>query len=164
MSKNTAHINAWFDAFDGHMRGVPDIIAETATENFIHNFQKEGFAGKRWRPLSPRSLKNQKRSTGRILTRTAALQRSIRPTIIESEQVRISAGSTKVPYARVHNEGFTGIQTVKSYTNKNFMGKGIAVNIKGHKRKMVIPKRQYMGRNQLLFTQIKTRIQNHFKS
>ncbi len=162
-TRNSGHINAWFDDFDGRMDGVPDIIAETATENFVENFQREGFDGQSWRPLSFKTLKNQRRSTGRILTRTGQLQRSIRPTIVEPTQVRISAGNTKVNYARVHNEGYVGVQTIQSYTNRNFMGRGKPVQIKAHKRRMVIPQRQFMGRNRLLFTEIKSRLKNHFK-
>lgn len=162
-SQNTGRINAWFDGFDRNMAGMPDIVAETATENFIGNFQRESFDGKPWKPLSPKTLKGQRRSVGRILTRTGKLQRSIRPTIVEPERVRISAGSSRVKYARVHNEGYTGVQSIKSYTNKNFMGKGKPVTIKSHQRSMHIPRRQYMGRNSLLMASLKTRIHNHLK-
>jgi len=163
-TKNTNKINSWFDGFDRRIAGMPDIVAETATENFIGNFQRESFDGKPWKPLSQKTRKGQRRSVGRILTRTGKLQRSIRPTIVEPDRVRISAGSSRIAYARVHNEGYTGIQTVKSHTNKNFMGRGQSVTIKSHQRRMHIPRRQYMGNNRLLRTELKVRIHNHLKS
>ncbi|MEM9338732.1 MAG: phage virion morphogenesis protein [Bacteroidota bacterium] len=162
-SKNKAKIDSWFKGFDLTIKGIPDIIAETATESFIENFQKESYFDKPWKPLSEQTVKNQKRSEGRILTRTSKLQRSIRPTIMEPGRVRIAAGNSKVKYARVHNNGFSGVQTIKPYTNKNFMGRGKPVKIKGHKRKMKIPRRQYMGRHRLLKKEMRKRIKNYLK-
>ena len=158
-----ADIETWFKEFDHFMNyRVPDVVAETALEDFRENFQTQSFNGVGWRPLSPKYARKKRRSTSRILTNTAALQHSMRETIKEPSRVRITAGNSKVPYARVHNEGYTGLQKVPTYQNRNFMGKGKHVTIKAHTRRMNIPKRQFMGRTTGLKSKIKQRIKLAF--
>jgi len=152
-------INAWFDDFDRTMtRVVPDIIAETAVEYYLENFQREAWNGHPWQPLSPKYAARKRYGRGRILTARANLQRSIRPGEVTPRQVRISAGNAKVPYARVHNEGFYGRVTVPAYVNPNFMGRGQSVPIKAHTRQMRIPQRQFIGITRPLNDRIRDRI------
>lgn len=143
-------INNWFSNFEHRFNNaVPNIIAETATEYYQDRFNKEEWDGVAWKPLNKEYASKKTRGAGRILTASGILQRSIRPTTVSSSRITISAGNSKVPYARIHNNGgrVSGVRRVRSYTNKNFMGKGKPVNIKGHNRSVnyVIPQRQFMG-------------------
>jgi phage gpG-like protein len=167
MSNNAAKINAWFERFEQRMDSrVPHVIAETATEYFQESFQKQSWDNQPWQPLSPSYAARKTRSKGRILTRTAALQRSIRPTVQQPAKVTITAGNSKVRYARVHNEGLrvAGVQYVRPHKKGNFMGKGKPVNIKGHSRKVDfrMPRRQFMGHSAILNREIITRLRQAF--
>lgn len=155
--------NQWFDKFDQFMANhAPDVVAETAVEHFRENFQAQAFDDEPWAPLSPRYARSKRRSSGRILTRTGALQASIRPEIVEQGLVRISAGNGRVRYARVHNEGFAGQVTVPTHVNRNFMGKGKAVTIRQHQKLLRIPKRQFMGRSVPLTGRINNRLKRAY--
>ena len=161
----SGQIDTFFDGFDDFRRRmVPDLIEETAVEHFRESFQKEAWEGQPWAPLSPRYAGSKKRSSTRILTRTAALQSSIRPGEKNPSLVRISAGGGKVNYARVHNTGFTGRQFVRSHVKPNFMGKGKPVKVKAHSKNVYIPKRQFMGNAATLRVRISNRIETAFKS
>ena len=64
---------------------------------------------------------------------------------VTPNKVVISAGNSKVPYARVHNEGFTGSVVVPAHDRRTKKGKGKTVQVKAHKRMMRIPQRQFLG-------------------
>jgi phage gpG-like protein len=144
------NIDVFFKAFNQKFNDIiPNIIAETATEYYQFNFKKQSFDGTPWQPLSANYAKRKTRGRGRILTATGKLQRSIRPTLVTPAKIVISAGNTNVPYARVHNEGLrvSGVRSVRTYKNRNFMGKGKPVQIKAHSRTVnfKMPKRQFIG-------------------
>src|SRR5690606_33732499 len=133
--KYEQQINAWFNKFEHRFNSaVPNIVAETAVEFFQDTFKKQAWDNVPWQPLSPKYAVKKNRGRGRILTASGILQRSIRPSMVKPERVRISAGNSKVPYARIHNEGLTvkGTAKVRPFTNRNFMGKGKPVKIKAH--------------------------------
>lgn len=143
-------LNDWFSKFEHRLDvRVPDIVAETATEFFQDRFKSQEWDGVPWPALNPKYAAKKTRGKGQILTQTSALRGSITPTQVNSQRVVISAGSSQVPYARVHNEGLRvrGIRNVRSYQNKNFMGKGKQVQIKPHTRKVdyKMKRRQFMG-------------------
>lgn len=148
-------LNDWFAKFDHRMEvGVPNIVAETATEFFKERFKTEEWDKKPWPALSPAYSAAKTRGAGRILTRTGMLQASIRPSEVGRARVVISAGNSKVLYAKVHNEGLTikGVAKVQAYTNRNFMGKGEPKKIKAHTRNYHIQfkRRQFMGHSKYL--------------
>lgn len=80
---------------------APVIIAETATEYFKGRFTEKEFDGNPWEPTK-REVRR-----GSLMVRSGALAASVRPSFVSTDQVRISAGGDKVPYARIHNEGGT---------------------------------------------------------
>lgn len=167
MSKNSGKINAFFDGFDESFRNqVPNVIAETATEYYQDRFQEQEWNGVPWQPLSEGYARRKTKGKGRILTKTSNLQRSIRPKDVTPNRVTITAGSTKVPYAKVHNEGeqISEVQYVRPHNKPNFMGKGKSVAIKGHKREVnfKMPKRQFMGFNRELKDKIMNRLKMAF--
>lgn len=162
-------INEWFDKFDHRMEvGVPEIVAETAVEYFKERFTKENWDNVPWPALSPGYAKKKTRGKGRILTRSGALMASVRPAVVTPQRVSISAGSSKVPYARVHNEGLhiKGVAKVRSYTNRNFMGKGKPKKIAAHTRNYDIQfkRRQFMGHSKYLNQRIIERLTKAFSS
>jgi len=169
MSQYEQQINVWFEQFDHVMHvAMPNIVAETATEFFQDRFKTQEWDQVPWQPLQPKYAAKKTRGKGKILTRSGLLQRSIRPSIVRPEQVRISAGNSRVPYARIHNEGLRvkGLVKVRRHFNNNFMGRGRRVAIRSHTRNVnfKMPKRQYMGHSRFLNTVIKTRIINYFNS
>lgn len=164
---NKQKINDWFSRFEHRFESaVPNIIAETATEYFKERFSEQEWDGVPWKPLNTKYARKKTRGRGRILTRTGALMNSIRPSVVDPERIVISAGTSKVPYARVHNEGMRiqSVQSIKGYTNTNFMGTGKKVKIKPHKRRMnfFMPKRQFMGHSKYLNQRIITRLTKAF--
>jgi phage gpG-like protein len=163
MSGNSDKINLWFDVFDQRFSATPGIIAETAVEHFKERFIQKNWEGVPWTPY-----KNKKRepSKGSLMMRTNNLFSSVRPSRVSPERVTISAGSSRISYARIHNEGglVRGIQYVRPYTHPNLLGKGRR-QVRGHARKMnfTIPKRQFMGRSAALNDRILSRLRSHFK-
>lgn len=160
---NIQRINTGFDRFDNDFRAiVPTIVAETANEYFRDRFRQENWDGVPWQPLSPEYASKKTRGRGRILVRDGILLNSIRPTTVTPNRVVITAGNSRTPYARAHNEGLTisGIQQVKSFTNRNFMGKGKPVKIRAHQRRVNfrMPKRQFIGRSPYLNAVIRERL------
>lgn len=125
-----------------------EIVAETATEYFKETFSHKGYDGVPWLP--PENEKD----TGSLMVESGALLNSIHPALISRERVIISAGNNKVPYARVHNEGFTGWVNIPAHTRK---GK----KVEAHQREMNIPQRQYMGKAKEVAQRIHDRLQAH---
>jgi len=165
---NQQKIDAFFAKFNHRIEQAPSIIAETATEYFKKSFIEKRFGSDIWSPTK-RPVKK-----GSLMVRSGALMGSIRPTLVTQNQVTISAGSSKVPYAKVHNEGGT-IQhnsrsetflrnRVQKKTKKSKLGqfrKGIVSNQQGFTFKAYaqkMPKRQFMGINNVLQQSIINRI------
>ena len=160
---NEQKINTFFHRFDSSFTAiVPNVIAETATEFFKDTFKHQSWDGVPWPALNPIYAAKKTRGRGRILTRNGLLLNSIRPSHVAANRVVISAGNSKVPYARAHNEGLriSGIRKVKTYTNTNFMGKGKPVKIKAHTRTVnyKLKQRRFMGHSPLLNQTIKSRL------
>lgn len=147
------------------------------------NFSKDRFRQQNWingapKRWQPRKLKTKKKSDNRaILVQSGRLRRSIRATSVTGNQIVIA---TDVPYAQVHNEGGTGevMQKVgahsrqahsrKAYTTRD--GRKVeAGTVKGHtvraftrKRKLNIPKRQFIGPSEALNKQVGELIKREF--
>jgi phage gpG-like protein len=156
-------INLYFDRFNARFdQLVPNIVAETAVEFYGQRFIEQNWEGAPWQPLSAKYAAKKTKGRGRILTRTAALQRSIRPSTVSANRVTVSAGGRNIPYARVHNEGqqITGVRKVRTYTNTNFMGSGRRVQIPAHTRTVNyrMPQRRFMGPSRTLNKLIRARL------
>lgn len=167
--KYEQQINDWFNKFEYRMHhSIPNIVAETAVEYFQDRFKTQEWDKKPWQPLSPKYAAKKSRGKGRILTASGLLQRSIRPSVVRPERVRISAGNNKVPYARAHNEGLRikGAYKVRAHNNNNFMGTGERVKIPAHTRHVDyrMPKRQFMGHSKYLNQVLINRLTKAFNS
>lgn len=165
---NSQKLEQWFARFEHRMdTRVPHVISSTAIEYYKERFTAKNWDGKAWpqygarRKLAGKSVREPRR--GSLMMRSNNLFASIRESVNTPQRVRISAGSGKVPYARIHNEGSYMTQRVGTYTNNNFMGKGKPVSIKAHSRSMNMPKRQYMGHSAVLNQRIINRLKIMFK-
>lgn len=156
-------IDVYFDRFDESFDAiVPNIVAETATEFYKSKFATQEWEGVPWQPLNAKYAARKTKGRGRVLFREGLLLKSIRPSHVGRDRVTISAGNARVPYARAHNEGLhiTGVRKVRSYTNRNFMGRGKKVQIPAHTRSVDyrMPKRQYMGHSAQMNELIRARL------
>lgn len=118
---------------------LPEVVAEEAAEYSRTRFSEKAFDGKPWKPVSPK----YKPRRGTLMVRSSELLKSIHVSQVTPQKVVISAGNSKVPYARVHNEGFTGSVVVPAHDRRTKKGK--TVQVKAHKRMMRIPQRQFLG-------------------
>lgn len=160
-----AEFNKFFD------EAAPLIIEETAIEYFKESFISKSFDGEKWPALS----KNYKPKRGSMMVRTSALVNSIRPVVTTPSRVLISAGNSKVSYAKVHNEGGLVTRNTRSETFvRNRFGKGIkkgkfkrgttpgqGFTFKASSYNM--PQRQFMGHAKELNQRIINRIKAQYK-
>jgi hypothetical protein len=80
---------------------VPNVIAEKATAYFKERFTTKEWEGTPWQETKVPVKR------GTLMVRSANLMNTVKPKLVSSEKVIISAGSDQVPYARAHNEGET---------------------------------------------------------
>ncbi len=165
---NKQKLTDFFNRFNQYFdEQVPVIIAETANEVFRESFVKKEFDGKAWPALN----KSYKPKSGTMMVRSSNLVNSIRPTTISPQKVIMSAGSSKVPYARVHNEGDQISRVARSETfmrnrvkkgiNKGRFKRGATNNTQGYSFKAYkysMPQRQFMGYSKELNQRIIKRI------
>lgn len=137
------------------MEDAADIVAETATAYYKGTFRSKEFDGNPWAPAKV------PKTTGSLLIDSGALVNSIRPAVVTPQKVVISAGNSKVDYAQVHNEGFSGTVAVPAHTRKT---KHKDVPVKAHTRKANIIKREFMGDSNELNEQIHARIEGYIDS
>lgn len=113
------------------------IIARDATEFYQERFEEKGWNNVAWEPA-----KNPPKR-GSLMLRNGNLVNSIQPAEVTPQRVVIKAGDNlKVTYARAHNEGLEGDVNVRPFIREV---KGKRQEVRGHIRRMRIPKRQFMG-------------------
>jgi len=167
-------LDRFFDRLDKDFlkRVVPSIVAEKATEFYKHRFTAKADVNNRsWPPAK------HPPSRGSLMVRSGNLMASVRPSLINSKKVIISAGSSKVPYAQLHNEGGTNKITVTNKMRKFAWAMKYKTNADQWKYLAItkkttisinIPKRQYMGTSQylrnLLMDNIKMAYKQFFNS
>lgn len=127
------------------MRGLPIVVGNEVVNWSKESFKRQGFTDASLAPWRKRKGNNKKGKGRALLVQSGRLRRSIR--VIRSTGNSVVVGSD-VPYARVHNEGFTGIQTVKGHSRKNSQ-------VKSFTRQMNMPKRQFLGNSSLMVERIK---------
>lgn len=133
------------------LRDLPSLIGEEVVNFTLDNFQDQGWNGDSLEPWKPRknpTAWGKKDDPSRaLLVKTGKLRRSIRVSKLEESSVTITAGGADVPYARVHNEGFSGevVQHVQEFERRTKNLKN--VKVKAHTRRFMqhIPKRQFLG-------------------
>lgn len=137
---------------DEVMDDAAEIVAETAVDYFKDSFSgtRKGFDGNPWKEGNPKPR-------GSLMVDSTNLMNSITPKEITRERVVISAGNDKVPYAKVHNEGFTGEVVINPFVRKN------GVEVRQHTRNMNMPQRQFMGKANELAVKIRERLNAFLK-
>lgn len=126
--------NASQELADSFESDLPYKVESAAMEFVDNNFANQGWEGKGW-----------KESKGTILVKSGRLRSGFRSDI-SKEQVRIY---NDIPYAKIHNEGYSGIQYVKPHKRSRITGKKGKLtvqsryNVKGFSRKMNMPQRQF---------------------
>ena len=160
---NEQKIAAWFQNFEQRFdKRIPTIIAETATEYYKESFVTKSFAGKKWKETK------KKVARGSLMVRTGALLSTIRPSLVSPTKVTINAGNSRVPYAKVHNEGGTVNKRPRSETfqrKRNAKGKFSGGTVQGRgftfaASSFKMPQRQFMGHSAQLNKRIITRIKD----
>ena len=171
--KELKDIDRTIDALNRAARTIPDKAGTLAV-----NFSKKRFVEQNWidhatQTWKRRKERGRKRSARAVLTRTGRLRRSIRKGKVTDEYVIIE---TDVPYARIHNEGFRGTVNVKVHKRSKYKnrkeGTGVysvrsrkertrtvrdTTNthwVQSHKRRVNMPKRQYLGSSAVMNKQI----------
>jgi phage gpG-like protein len=149
---------------------VPHIVAETATELFKDSFRDKAWDKKPWKPAK------RKKSKGSLMITSSNLMRSIKPSHVSPERVTISAGSSDVPYAKIHNEGGQIIIPPRkdNFVRKRFKsgkqkgrfrkGKLEGEGFSYRETRIFMPQRQFMGVTPYIGQVILNRIEKHFKS
>lgn len=108
---------------------------ESAALRFVDdNFRNQSWEGQAWQE-----------SNGTILVKSGALRRDF-TSEAGNGQVKIT---NRLPYAIVHNEGFNGTVSVPTHNRAVYVKSGRnkkrsgTIEVKGHKRHMRVPKRQF---------------------
>lgn len=172
-------LNSFFAKLDAAAKKkLPAIVARTAYEETKKNFERKSFDGKPWAPY-----KNKKREPrkGSLMMRNNNLYNSVKSRVVSPDLVVVSAGGSKAPYARIHNEGGTIERAARSETfirNRHQKGKlgkmfgGMGAFRKGttagqgltFKPYIInIPKRQFLGKSESLLKALKNDIKTNFK-
>lgn len=130
------------------LRNLPPILGEEVV-NFAHdNFDRQSFNGVSWEKRKNPTKWGKVDDEGRsLLIKTGKLRRSIRVSQILQDRVRITAGGADVPYAKAHNEGFSGnvTQNVNPFIRRGKKGENIGVSGFTRTIKQNIPKRQFIS-------------------
>lgn len=165
MGKSKFNFENKLKKFKQLKKELPPIVGEVSVSFFQDNFRRQGFLNQTIEKWKPR--KNKRR--GAILVKSGRLRKDIHRGYTSWNRTVIK---TSVPYAKIHNEGFSGIVRVKSHqrTNKKMVGTGVYLirtkkekrkkqvtvkNIEGYSKMVNIPKRQFMGRSRLLDVKVK---------
>lgn len=173
---NKRRIHEYFASLTREVREkVPPIVAETAAEYFKEAILTGRFDGVPFQPLSKEYLKAKRRNRDKILYRDGLLFASIRPGIVSADRVTINAGSSKVPYARIHNEGGSIYHNARTetFTRNRYTSGKVKGAFKrgtkpgqGHTYKSYtvnMPQRQFMGHSAELNERIIVRIKSILK-
>lgn len=134
-------LNEVLNKFEHLKRDLPQVLANDSVRFFNDSFNKQAWDGAKWQKLK------KPRKGGTILVKTGRLKRSIK---VQSASFKIIKVISNTPYSQIHNEGFKGVEKVKSHTRRigvvRKLGKAAGVtDVASHTRKMNMPKRQFMG-------------------
>lgn len=126
-------------------KNTPKYIARAWEKMTDANFSAQGFvengtARPRWKK---RKYETVKSSGKRILFDKGNLRNSIKFQAL-ADRVRAGVDISKVPYAKVHNEGGRLTQYVKAHTRKHWKT-GKRYQVRSFSRKLNMPQRKFLG-------------------
>lgn len=152
---------------------LPKVISNDGQRYFLKNFDKEQWEGQHW------TRRRDHTNRRKLLVKSGALRRAVsnarREATFNRIRFEVFVQSKKgFNYAQVHNEGSTSRRSGGKRTigfrmkrgNLVFAKKGKAtfeqdVTIKAHT--VVIPRRQFLGRNREFDKVLKTRVDSEIK-
>lgn len=160
---------------------LPNKVAATAIAFVNQRFREQAWADNYTKPWkarkADRSRKRANRRRRALLVKTGRLKRSIRKISANSELVEIG---TDVEYAQVHNQGFRGVVNIPAHTRHRYNKQKETyttrtgrqrtrttrkidedtgpINVRAHRRRMNVPRRQYIGVSALLNRQLERMI------
>lgn len=147
------------------VRSLPTILGNEAVNFSLDRFRNQNWIGNSTEPWKPRKKETKKSAGKNILIGIGRLRGSIRK--ISQGGLKVSIGSTDVPYARIHNYGGTITRHARSET---FLRNRITRGIRKGKFKrgttagkgftfkkgtIRIPRRQFLGRSQYLIIRLR---------
>ncbi|MBN8668758.1 MAG: phage virion morphogenesis protein [Chitinophagales bacterium] len=138
---------------------LPTVIGTEAVSWFKDRFRQQNWVDRSAQPWAPRKSTGRKSLGRAILTNTGYLKRS--PRIISTSANRARVG-TNVPYAKVHNEGYSGTVTVNEHKRTTLFGKKVKpYSVPTYTRKMNIPRRRFIGNSYVLRSILNKRAKVH---
>jgi phage gpG-like protein len=139
-------------------RELPAIMGEEMVNYSLDAFDKEAWDNQKWpKRKDPTKWGKRDDTSRRLLVKTLKLKRSIRIGQMIEDRIIMNVGGADVPYARVHNEGWTGTvaQTVDAHLRRGKGGKVTRVKEFSRTIKQDMPKRQFVGTTPELKDRIK---------
>jgi phage gpG-like protein len=151
---------------------LPRKVGAEVVNFSLDNFKRQGFLGNAVQPWQPRKVVTRRNAGRDILVQSGRGRRSIR--IMSASTDTVIVGSN-LPYMKAHNEGFRGTVTVKAHERLKFtkerIGSGKFTNggkermktvnkisgkssVQSFQRKMILPKRQFLGESPYLTARI----------
>lgn len=124
---------------------VPGFVAGAAEKMKDANFSAEGFVvGGSARPRWAKRRRETRRTAGkRILSGTGYMQSNVKVKASPGA-VRAGVDLSKVPYAKLHNEGGRVIQFVRAHHRTN-PRTGKRYQVRAHSRRITMPQRKFLG-------------------
>lgn len=124
---------------------IPRFVAGAAEKMKDANFSAEGFVQNgtprpRWKKRERETRLTRGR---RVLYGSGNLQNNVKAKAL-ADRVNVGVDLSKVPYARVHNEGGRFVQHVKAHA-RLYRKTGKRHQVRGFSRVMNMPRRKYLG-------------------
>ena len=149
------------------------------------NFSKERFRMQNWvdRSREPWKKRKDTKSKGRaILVKTGRLKRDVQVISVGRESAVVGTSNLTTPYAKTHNEGYTGTVTVKGHTRHRYKKvkesyttrggitrsrtskqvSGSTIAVRTHTRKMNLPARRFLGPSAVMDRRIERELTKQF--
>jgi phage gpG-like protein len=151
---------------------LPNKAATVAVNFSKRRFVEQNWVGNTTQPWKKRKNTRSKRDASRaILVKSARLKRDVHKIVVTPQYAIIGTSQLTGAYARVHNEGFRGLVTIKEFKRSHYshvkekyttrsgrersrtrktVVDGMKTTVRTHVRKMNIPKRQFLGNSPVL--------------
>ncbi len=141
---------------------IPRYVAAAAEKMKDANFSAQGFVENgttrpRWKK---RKRENHLTRGRRILYGNGNLQNNVKAKAL-ADRVSVGVDLSKVPYAKIHNEGGRLVQYVKAHTRKHYKS-GKRYQVRGFSRKLTMPQRKFLGYSPDIFKSAERDIRYEF--
>lgn len=144
-------------------RKVPRYMARAAEKMKDANFSAQGFLENgTTRPRWKKRKKETHLTRGRrILFGTGNLQNNVKAQAL-ADRIKVGVDLSKVPYAKIHNEGGRVIQYVRPHVRRHWKTKK-RYQVRGFSRKINMPQRKFLGYSPDIIKIVKRELDYEFK-